>query len=71
MVFRHLLHAPLLLVCLLAHGPEEVVVGPEPEHTAVPTLPETPFPYADMAFPESWLNDPALQLSGGSVLRWR
>ena len=53
-----------LLLCTGCQ-PEPVVVGPEPEDIAQPTLPETPFPYADMAFPDTWLNDPALQLFGG------
>ena len=41
--------------------------GPEPAPPAYssPDLPDAPFGYAEMDFPESWLNDPALALFGG------
>ena len=43
---------------------------PEPEpdpvaEVAHPQLPPVPFAYAEMQFPEDWLNDPALALFGG------
>ena len=64
MVFRHLLHAPLLLVCLLAAcGPEEVVVGRTGTHRCSDPA-RNPIPLRRHG-PESWLNDPALQLFGG------
>ena len=43
---------------------------PEPpvsEVVALPNLPSTPHMYSEMAFPEAWLNDPALALFGGFV----
>ena len=30
-----------------------------------PSLPDVPFAYSEMAFPDAWLNDPALALFGG------
>ncbi len=38
---------------------------PTPETLVLPNLPETPYGYAEMQFPEAWLNDPALALFGG------
>ena len=58
---------PFLLTLLLLAGCSKAPVHPEPTTPPVaqPQLPETPFAYSDMAFPDRWLNDPALQLFGG------
>ena len=40
-------------------------LSPRLLHTARPTYRTPPFGYAEMDFPESWLNDPALALFGG------
>jgi len=37
-----------------------------PEATHEPTLPIQNFPYSSLAYPDSWLNDPALQLFGST-----
>lgn len=37
-----------------------------PPITHVPVLPETAFSYSSLSYPESWLNDPAMQLFGNN-----
>lgn len=39
---------------------------PQNEAAHAPQLPGTPYPYSTFNYPESWLNDPALSLFGGS-----
>lgn len=60
----------LLFVGLMAvTGCHPEPAAPEvmpPEQVHSPTLPEPPFSYSQQAFPEAWLNDPALALFGGS-----
>ena len=38
----------------------------DPEEVRLPSLPETPYPYSEQGFPESWQNDPGLALFGGT-----
>lgn len=46
--------------------PEPEPVVPDPiDVVKAPTLPDAPFAYSALEFPESWLQDPALQLFGG------
>lgn len=46
--------------------PEPEPVVPDPvEEVKVPTLPDAPFAYSALEYPEAWLQDPALQLFGG------
>ncbi len=58
---------PATLAFLLLLGCGKVNVQPEPDiaTVALPDLPDPPFAYSEMAFPDRWLNDPALQLFGG------
>ena len=59
----------LAIACLTAVGCKRTV--PEPDAPNVvpvlnqPELPNTPFAYSDLEFPDAWLEDPALQLFGG------
>lgn len=65
--------ASVLILSLLIVGCKKhispVPQPPEATPVAVPSLPETPFAYSSLAYPESWENDPALQLfsSGGGT----
>ena len=46
--------------------PESEPVVPDPvEEVKMPTLPDAPFAYSALEYPEAWLQDPALQLFGG------
>lgn len=46
--------------------PEPEPVVPDPiEAVQAPTLPDVPFAYSALEFPDAWLQDPALQLFGG------
>ena len=59
----------ILAVCLAIAGCERAVPEPdaldEPPVLSPPVLPDPPFAYSALEFPDAWLEDPALQLFGG------
>jgi len=59
-----LLFFALLAVTMGCSRPDDASLVEE-DSVRLPALPEEPFAYSEMAFPELWLNDPALQLFGG------
>lgn len=67
--------ASALILCLLLAGCKKHIspVPPPPDTAPVftPDLPESNFTYSSLGYPESWENDPALQLfssSGGTTI---
>ena len=56
-------------MCLAIAGCERAVLEPDtPDDAPVlspPVLPDPPFAYSALEFPDAWLEDPALQLFGG------
>ncbi len=59
----------ILAVCIAIAGCERAVPEPDaPDENPVlspPVLPDPPFAYSALEFPDAWLEDPALQLFGG------
>lgn len=59
----------IALVYLAAVGCQRTVPEPDaPDEVPVlsqPVLPDSPFAYSELEFPDAWLEDPALQLFGG------
>ena len=67
MGFQHriaLLLFTLLAVTMGCSRPDDSPLVEE-EAARLPALPDEPFAYSEMGFPDLWLNDPALQLFGG------
>ena len=62
---KALLFFTLLMVAAGCTRPAESPWADE-SAVSVPDLPDEPIAYSEMAYPESWLNDPALQLFGGT-----
>ena len=66
MRLRHLLPLTLpLAVLVFGCTKEEPLPAPFDPAITLPVLPDDPVAYSAMAYPDHWLNDPALQLFGG------
>jgi cytochrome c peroxidase len=67
--------ASTFILCLVLAGCKKhispVPQPPEASPASAPNLPEVPFTYSSLGYPENWANDPALQLfssSGGTTI---